>query len=146
MGYCLLGSALLSGSIFTTVSTTKHKKFKRFFNLLDNKQKEIYKKIIKERLNIYLRGLIASFIVTYVLTLNMKKSNNRFCARIAISCITLYLYYNLHPKSDFILNHLNTIEQNKAWVEIYKHMKSRYHIGLLFGILSYLSIYYGLEL
>ena len=64
IGYCILGSALLGGSIFTTVSTTKHQKFKKFVSLLNDKQKKVYKKIIKERLNIYLRGLVASFLVT----------------------------------------------------------------------------------
>ena len=145
MGYCFLGSAFLGASIFTSVSTTKHQKFKNFLNTLDNNQKKKYKKIIKERLNIYITGLIISFILTYILTKNMKKSSYRFCSRIAISIMITHLYYNLYPKSDYMLNHLNNKTQNKAWLEIYKHMKFRCHIGFIFGMISYILIYYGLE-
>ena len=51
-----------------------------------------------------------------------------------------YMYYTLSPKSDYMLNHLTTSKQNKAWLEMYKHMKFKYHSGFLFGILTYFFI------
>jgi hypothetical protein len=43
------------------------------------------------------------------------------------------LYYLLMPKSDWMLLHLKTADENKAWLEVYKTMKQRYLIGMILG-------------
>ena len=40
------------------------------------------------------------------------------------------------PKSDYMLNHLTTQEENKAWLEVYKQMQQKYLIGFILGSLS----------
>jgi succinate dehydrogenase/fumarate reductase cytochrome b subunit len=50
--------------------------------------------------------------------------------------MTGVVFYFLMPKSDYMLNHLKTEEQNKAWLEVYKTMKQRYFLGFLFGALA----------
>jgi hypothetical protein len=42
----------------------------------------------------------------------------------------------LMPKSDYMLNHLKTSEENKKWLNVYNSMKSRYFIGFVLGILA----------
>ena len=48
------------------------------------------------------------------------------------------------PKSKYILEYLNSSQQNKAWLNIYKHMKNRHMFGMLLGALGYLFIGNGL--
>ena len=40
------------------------------------------------------------------------------------------------PKSTYMLNHIDNAEQAKAWLEIYKIMKYRCHLGMLLGIIA----------
>jgi cytochrome bd-type quinol oxidase subunit 1 len=40
------------------------------------------------------------------------------------------------PKSDYMLRHLSTKEQQETWLDIYKTMKERYMIGFLLGVIS----------
>jgi hypothetical protein len=35
-----------------------------------------------------------------------------------------------------MLNHLNSPEENKAWLEMYCEMKYNYHLGFVFGIIA----------
>jgi hypothetical protein len=57
-----------------------------------------------------------------------------------ITGLTSVLYYCLMPKNDYMLNHLKTPEEIKAWLNIYKTMKRRYLLGLIFGLLSAIPI------
>ena len=61
----------------------------------------------------------------------------RVCLFLVVGMGTAYLYYSLYPKSKYILEYLTTPEQNAAWLEIYKEMKSRHYMGLLLGIIGY---------
>jgi hypothetical protein len=40
------------------------------------------------------------------------------------------------PKSDYMLNHLKTPEENRKWLQVYNTMKNRYYLGFLLGILA----------
>ena len=142
---CIIGISLFSASIFVMTSSLKKKKNKLFLELLNDNQKNIYKHIKNERLNIYICASIASIIITYLITKNIKTPINKYCSRLLISSFVTYLYYNLYPKSQYILPNLNTKEQVKAWLDIYKHMKYRYHLGMFFGIISYMFVYSVLE-
>jgi hypothetical protein len=42
----------------------------------------------------------------------------------------------LSPKSDWILNHMNTKEEIKAWLLMYREMQFNYHMGLVLGIIG----------
>jgi hypothetical protein len=39
-----------------------------------------------------------------------------------------------------MLNHLDNQEQVNAWLEIYKHMKTRKLIGMLIGLIGYVLV------
>jgi uncharacterized protein YacL len=132
----ILGIAMLGASISTmTVTEEQH-------NLLRNTFTEdldkIYGDIVIERRNHYVIGLILGFFLAYFL-LQLVKINNRFHKMsffVLVTFMTAVVFYFLMPKSDYMLNHLKTQEQNKKWLEVYKTMKQRYFLGFLFGALA----------
>jgi uncharacterized protein YacL len=132
----MAGLGLLAASAFTlSVSDEQHEKLK---TVLSPKLDEIYDKISNERRNQYIQGLILGLIVAFFV-LYSGKISNRFYRTSLFFTITLtiaVLYYFLMPKSDYMLNHLKTPEENKAWLEVYKTMKFRYFLGFLLGALA----------
>jgi hypothetical protein len=75
----------------------------------------------------------------------LKKLGNtpKVCLFIVIALGTNYLMYALYPKSTYMLEHLKSTEQNKAWLAIYKEMKMRCWLGLILGALGYLLLAKG---
>jgi uncharacterized protein YacL len=146
---CLLGAGFIGSMVFCMVSTKDAKVFKRFERLLQPEQLLAYKNIANERLNIYLQGFFIGLVLA-VLALNFVRQlkkvalANKVCLFIVIALGFNYLYYTLSPKSRYMLESLDTPEQVKAWLEIYKHMKSRVHMGVVLGLLGYLVFAYGM--
>ena len=52
------------------------------------------------------------------------------------------MVYSLHPKSDYVLNHVENKYHIKLWLEKYNRMKNKWHMGLLLGIVGYFCISY----
>jgi uncharacterized protein YacL len=102
-----------------------------------------YERISKERMNIsifgYVLGLVLSLFILFY-NLNLKKNKmNTFaivCTVMATCFLTNYFYYMLSPKSDWMLNHMNSPEQVKAWLLMYREMQYNYHMGLVLGIIA----------
>ena len=59
--YCVVGITLLISSIYMSLQRDRSH-FKNFENLLNREQTEKYKKIIKERIYIYIGGLLLGFV------------------------------------------------------------------------------------
>tara|TARA_B100001964_G_C14135193_1_gene554792 strand:- start:506 stop:958 length:453 start_codon:yes stop_codon:yes gene_type:complete len=136
---CLLASGFIISSFFYTIykdiSTNKINKLR---NLLNEKQNKIFDNIKKERLEIYQASIIVGLLIAYYYT---SKNNStgiiRYCTFASILSIVSYAFYTLSPKSDYMLNHITTEEQVKAWLDIYIEMKKNFHYGFLFGIIGY---------
>ncbi len=45
-------------------------------------------------------------------------------------------YYSMMPKSDYMVRHLKTEEQNNAWMDVYLTMKQRYMFGFALGAVA----------
>ncbi len=136
----ILGLGLLGGSIATmTVTKEQHNTLKDVFS--DDLDKK-YDEIITERRNHYLIGLILGAIISIIVIKNIININKytRITLFLAITLGTAVLLYMVLPKSDYILNHLKTPEENKKWLEVYKTMKSRYYIGFVLGIIGALLL------
>jgi uncharacterized membrane protein YkgB len=87
----------------------------------------------------YALGVILSLgIIFYNLKFkNAKMSNTALvCTVIATTFVTNYFYYMLHPKSDWMLNHLQNKEEIRAWLQMYREMQYNYHMGLTLGIIA----------
>ena len=125
----------------------------RFYKLLDNDQKNTYKKIIDERKSIYFRGygigLILSFIFIFIYKYILRPSKKSLsiwflvCLTGAITFTTNYLFYILAPKSTYMINHLKNKKQITAWQNIYRTMQVKYHTGLVLGILAIMIFAYA---
>ena len=145
LNYCALGSAFLGSSILTMMTSKQSKNFINLEKLLNDKQKNIYQKITKERMSIYIKGLILGVLLAVLITFNSSlKRTNKLCIFVVIALGVNYLFYSLHPKTTYMLLHLNSQQQNEAWLNIYKEMKLRCKIGLLLGLVGYILLGNGL--
>ena len=146
---CFLGAAFVGSMLFCMISTKDAKVFKDFEGLLDANQVKNYKSVANERLNIYLQGFFIGLVLA-VVSLNflrqLKKmpTGNKVCLFIVIALGFNYLYYILTPKSQYMLESLNSPEQVKAWLRIYRHMQMRVYSGVALGLVGYLLLAYGL--
>jgi len=144
LGAGILGIAMLGASASTmSVSEEQHNFLRKTFS---DELDEIYGNIVIERRNHYIQGILLGAILSY-LVLNLVKVGNRFYKMslfFTITLITAVVFYFLMPKSDYMLNHLKTEEQNKAWLEVYKTMKQRYFLGFVLGALAGIPLAYAM--
>jgi uncharacterized membrane protein len=115
---------------------------------LPSNLQNLYEKLSAERLHInyygYTLGLVLSLIIilyNYNLTKNNKlqlsKTNTSLvCLVIVVSFFTNYFYYILSPKSTYMLDHINSPEQTKAWLAMYREMQYNYHMGFVIGVVA----------
>ena len=132
----IIGLGMLFAS-YSTMSISKQEK-NRLIDIFPPELDKIYIKISNERRNIYFQGLLLGIIISYfILTLlNIKNLYHRITFFLAITLSISVLYYFFIPKSDYMLNHLTTEEENKAWLEVYVNMQQKYLTGFILGSLS----------
>jgi hypothetical protein len=124
-----------------------------FKNTLTKGQQVLYEKIIQERKKIYyggfLLGIVLSFIAVYfgnklLFSKNSKSSAlPKICMIASITFVTNYLFYILYPKTDYMLLHLNDKTQIQGWLNIYKKMQFKFHLGFILGIVAVIIYSYG---
>ncbi len=139
-----VGIGLLAASAFTMTTSDEEKHHIR--TVLSAELAKKYDAIVIERRNLYFQGLILGMILAYGVLLTMKQARQFYktSAFMAVSLMTAVVYYVLIPKSDYMLNHLKTEEQNKAWLKVYTTMRQRYFLGFLFGIIAGIPLSYAL--
>ena len=138
---CSISFVFIVGMIYFYNATGKSETVQQYRNTLTAHQQVTYDKIVKERLMIsmqgYMLGLVLSLFIIYY---NYQKKGFRpssvVCLVLATSFITNYFYYKLTPKSDWMLNHVESREQTQAWLKMYKTMQYYYHAGLALGIIG----------
>ncbi len=145
---CLLATALIIAMIYFQNATTKSKIVQEYKKQLPSNLQKLYEKLSAERLRInyygYTLGLVLSLIIilyNYNLTKNNKlqlsKTNTSLvCLVIVVSFFTNYFYYILSPKSTYMLEHINSPEQTKAWLVMYREMQYNYHMGFVIGVVA----------
>ena len=145
LNYCVLGAAFLGSSILAMMASKQSGNFVNFRKLLNQRQLEIYNGITRERMSIYIQGLILGVLLAVLITFNSSlRGTNKLCVFVVIALGTNYLFYSLHPKSTYMLLHLTSQQQNEAWLNIYKEMKLRCKLGLLLGLAGYILLGNGL--
>tara|TARA_Y100000768_G_C23862751_1_gene626526 strand:+ start:209 stop:685 length:477 start_codon:yes stop_codon:yes gene_type:complete len=140
---CIIAVVFLIANIFTIISCNSDNYKQNFKNLLTKQQNLIYEKITTERTIIYYSGyalgIILSILTIFIITKIMKiklATISLVCIIGAITFTTNYLYYILYPKSDYMLLHLNDKKQIEGWLNIYKTMQFKFHLGFVFGIIA----------
>lgn len=142
---CLIGFALLGSMLYTMSVGKNNKVFKDFNATLNEDQKKKYREIASERLNLYLQGLFLGLIVAVLamrlkLGKMLKAKTPKVCAFVVIALVINHVYYMGMKKSSYMLNHLDNQKQVDAWLEIYKHMKTRKLIGMTIGVVGYILV------
>lgn len=136
---CLMATGLFGGKIYLMVNYSKNDLIRKFDALLDNEQKKRYRKIMKERLTIYIHGMIIGILLGFLyLTKTPSKNTGRACLFTVIVLGTNYFYYMLKKKSDYMVPHLETKEQRVAWLNIYREMQYRCKMGFVLGIIAFM--------
>tara|TARA_B100000963_G_C22374897_1_gene557553 strand:+ start:164 stop:634 length:471 start_codon:yes stop_codon:yes gene_type:complete len=141
---CIIALVFLIANIYVIFSCSNNKKIKQnFLNVLNEEQKNTYENLINERKNIYYigyaLGIILSLIGYLVINKFTKMRFNKLslvCFVGAITFVTNYLFYILYPKSDYMLLHLNDKKQITEWLNIYRTMQIKFHVGFVLGIIA----------
>ena len=140
---CMISAAFVIGMIYFYNMTDKSEVIKHYKQKLSSDQQKRYEKIVEERTRIsytgYILGLVIPlFIIFYNMNLKGTKLSNTsiVCTVIATSFLTNYFYYVLSPKTDWMLNHMNSQEEVRAWLQMYRAMQYNYHMGIVLGIIA----------
>ena len=138
---CSISAIFIIGMIYFDNATSKNATVIQYKQKLNTHQREAYDKIAKERLRISMQGYGLGFIVSaLIIYYNYKnkqlKSTSLVCLVLATCFLTNYFYYMLSPKSDWLLNHVESLEQTQAWLQMYRTMQFYYHGGLVLGIVG----------
>jgi len=140
---CIIATVFLIGMIYFYNITNNSKVISKYKAQLPIDLQKMYEKISKERMHISLYGyglglILSLLIIFYNLKLKKNKLNTipLVCIVMATCFLTNYFYYILSPKSDWMLNHIKSEEQIKAWLIMYREMQVNYHIGLVLGIVA----------
>jgi uncharacterized membrane protein YkgB len=139
----MISAVFVIGMIYFYNMTDKSKVVKYYKSSLSSDLQKRYDKITKERSTISYQGYILGVILSLgIIFYNIKIKKERLntsalvCIVVATSFLTNYFYYMLHPKSDWMLNHMNNQQEVKAWLLMYREMQYNYHMGLVLGIIA----------
>ena len=140
---CMISAVFVIGMIYFYNMTDKSEVVKHYKQKLSSDQQKRYEKIVEERTKIsytgYVLGLVISlFIIFYNMNLKGAKLSNTsvVCVVIATSFLTNYFYYMLSPKTDWMLNHMNSQEEVRSWLQMYREMQYNYHLGFVIGVIA----------
>ena len=140
---CMISAVLIIGMIYFYNMTDKSTIVKHYKEKLSSDLQKRYDNITKERMTISYQGYILGFILSlFIIFYNLKFKGLKMtnfslvCTVMATSFLTNYFYYILHPKSDWMLNHMGNQEEVKAWLLMYREMSFNYHAGLALGIIA----------
>ena len=138
--YCVLGITLLISSLYLSYLKKDDEIFIRFHNLLDDKQKKEYNRIIVERITIYVIGIILGLVIGIYYLLSRPNDKYKLCKFLCIVYLIKLSVYYFYPKSKLMLYSLSTEEQVKAWADIYTEMKNRWKKSLMVGFFGYIIL------
>lgn len=144
---CILAGAFIAASIFVCFRVDKKMLSNPLMKLLNRENQTRYMRLTNERRTIYLKGFALGFVVS-VISLVLLNKNKMFkltkltniCFILSISFSINYFFYILHPKSDYMVNHLQTQEERSAWLKIYRTMQFNYHLGFVLGLIGMIFV------
>ena len=137
---CLIGFTLVLSSIYMSYYRKDNSIFYEFNSLLNQDQKEIYQKIVYERMMIYIIGSVLGLSLGVYYLLKSKNEKYRICKFLMIIYLVKLGFYYFYPKSPLMLYSLTTKEQTDSWADIYTEMKQRWKLSLFVGLLGYLIV------
>lgn len=140
---CFISGAFLVGMAYFYYMADKSQTVKEYRTRLSSDLKQRYDKITHERMTISIQGyvlglLLSLLIIYYNIQLKDAKLSTwmMVCIVLSTSFVVNYFYYIIHPKSDWMLNHMHTPSETHAWLKMYRELQVNYHLGLVLGILA----------
>lgn len=113
---------------------------KKLDDILDEKQRTIHDKIKKERLHHFYSGLGVGSVFGLFILLSDIKMTSKFCLAGLILILTTSIVYYILPKSDYMINHLDTKEKREVWMNVSRNFMKKKMIGFALSIIVYFSI------
>jgi len=110
---------------------------KKFLNVLHKKQKEKYALIKKKRFNIYVKSLIFGFFIGLFYYLQINQDS---CYFLAITLWFTSFLYMIHPKSERLIDYMETKDQYIALSRFNLDQKHNGIISTLIGLLIWAII------
>ena len=139
---CSAAAAFFGGMVFVSLNPYSKDKLDKFMGLLTADQQTLYKEISRERMHIYLMGLVLGLLLGFIYLYHGVKGAGlaRTCGFVFITMATTYLFYLLYPKSKYMLTYLTTDDQRAAWLDVYRGMQYRHYMGMVLGVISYVLV------
>jgi len=144
IGFCFVAFVLLISSVYMAIMRKDNQMIVNFYNLLDNQQKVKYEYIVKERMIIYVLGMLIGIGLGLFYFMKNRNDSYLFCKVIAIIYLVKLGFYYIFPKSPLMLYSLTNKQQTDAWADIYSEMKDRWKKSLLVGFFGYVFIGFAL--
>ena len=139
---CAAAAAFFGGMVFVSLNPYSADKLNRLMSLLTPEQTQVYKEVSRERMHIYLMGLVLGLLIGFIyLYYGVRAAGMaRTCGFVFITMATTYLFYLLYPKSKYLLAYLTTDEQRTAWLDVYRGMQYRHYMGMVLGVIAYVLV------
>jgi len=140
---CSISAVFLIAMVYMTCLTMKNETIQKYRDSLPLELMDTYDEIVKERTKIYYTGYGLGLCLAIIIILyNNYVLKERLCLRnlvciiVASAFMVNYFYYILTPKTKWMLNEIENIDDVKAWLEMYKNMNKYYHGGLAVGLIA----------
>lgn len=142
--YCVFGITISIASILMVFPNMKNIDSMDFYDSLNEEQKTIYSDIIRERVNIYMKGTILGLIISLLYYFNAN-DKYKICKSLSIFGFINNAVYYFSPKKPSITYSLTTKEQLDKWQNIGVKMRNRWKKSLIAGLIGYYIIFYSLK-
>ena len=135
--------SVVMGCVFLSLMMTNPSTdtYRKFVDVLDEKQKTTLDKITEERQQIFYISLGIGVVLSLLFSVNLYHLKYSQSSQICIFFIALIsiitLVYMVYPKSDGFLRHLKTDKQKTAWITLRKDIKLKKMFGVLIGLFIY---------
>lgn len=140
---CILAVGAFASMLYSMLYFNGNSALAKFPKSLNTEQLVIYNKVIKERMTLFLQGLVLGLILGFIY-LNYSRSSGEVvksqCVFTLLVLVTVYAYYSLYPKQYSMLPTLQSTEQRALWWDVYTEMKKRSLIGFLLGVVAFLLV------
>ncbi len=135
---CMISTVFIIGMIYFYNQTENSIVVKQYKETLSVELRQRYDRITRERRTISYQGYLLGLVLSLFLVLYNRqyKGSALVCTVMSTCFLTNYFYYMLHPKTDWMLNHMGAPEEIQAWLQMYREMQYNYHAGFVLGIVA----------
>lgn len=134
---CQVGAGMLAASVAVSMLNTQGKK--QFVASLDPAQQDVFRRVCRQRLLIYVVSLAVGAGAGWLAVGGMgaEPGWRGVCAGAGVATAVSYFAYRLWPKELWMLDYLATPQQTRLWLRMYRAMCLNFHAGFLLGLAGY---------